>query len=220
MKPRSSMALVATLAATAILPLAAQAQSNSQWDGFYAGLNVGGLWSSTAATINESNISGGFNGVGSGFVGGAQAGYNYMMGPVLLGAEIDFQGSTMSSSLSGGTSMSTIGATATMPWFSTFRVRAGYPVGSAMPYVTGGAVWGNQRLSGYDSATGSFDTSSNFWTYAVGGGVEGKLNERLSAKLEYLWIGTPDTPLSTPATASIDQRSIGNLVRVGLNYRF
>lgn len=221
MRKSSLVAMVATLAAAASLPAVAQAQqANPNWDGFYAGLNVGGLWSSTAATIYESNINGGFNGVGSGFVGGAQAGYNYMMGPVLLGAEIDFQGSTMSSSLSGGTSMSTIGATATLPWFSTFRVRAGYPVGSAMPYVTGGAVWGNQRLAGYDSATGSFDVSNNFWTYAVGGGVEGRLNERLSAKLEYLWIGTPDTPLSTPATASIDQRSIGNLIRVGLNYRF
>jgi hypothetical protein len=116
---------------------------------------------------------------------------------VLLGGEIDFQGSTMSSSLSGGTSMSTIGATATLPWFSTFRVRAGYPVGSVMPYVTGGAVWGHQRLQGFDSATGSFDASNNFWTYTVGGGVEGRISDGLSAKLEYLWIGTPDTPLST-----------------------
>jgi len=220
MKKRSSMALAASLALATALPLTAQAQGNNQWDGFYAGLNVGGLWSSTAATITESNIGGGFNGTGSGFVGGAQAGYNYLVGPVLLGGEIDFQGSTMSSSLSGGTSMSTIGATATLPWFSTFRVRAGYPVGSVMPYVTGGAVWGQQRLAGFDSQFGSFDSSNNFWTYTFGGGVEGKLSERWSAKLEYLWIGTPDTPLSTPATTSVSERSIGNLVRVGFNYRF
>ena len=220
MKKRSSMALAASLALATALPLTAQAQGNNQWDGFYAGLNVGGLWSSTAATITESNIGGGFNGTGSGFGGGAQAGYNYLVGPVLLGGEIDFQGSTMSSSLSGGTSMSTIGATATLPWFSTFRVRAGYPVGSVMPYVTGGAVWGHQRLQGFDSATGSFDASNNFWTYTVGGGVEGRINDRLSAKLEYLWIGSPDTPLSSPGTTNIDQRSIGNLLRVGLNYRF
>ena len=217
---KSSPIALAVLAATTALPLAAHAQSNSQWAGFYAGLNAGGLWSSTSASIVENNSGGGFSGTGSGFVGGAQAGYNYLVGPVLLGGEIDFQGSTMTSSLNGGTSMSTIGATATLPWFSTFRVRAGYPVGSVMPYVTGGAVWGHQRLQGFDSATGSFDASNNFWTYTVGGGVEGRISERLSAKLEYLWIGTPDTPLSTPATASVDQRSIGNLVRVGMNYRF
>ena len=107
-----------------------------------------------------------------------------------------------------------------MPWFSTFRARVGYPVGSVMPYVTGGAVWGHQRLSGFDSQFGSFDSSNNFWTYTFGGGVEGHINDRWSAKLEYLWIGSPDTPLSTPATTSISERSIGNLGWVvGFNYR-
>lgn len=220
MTKRTSIALAAALAVTTVVPLAAQAQSNNVWDGFYAGINVGGLWSSNATSITQSNIGGGFNGVGGGFVGGAQAGYNYLVGPVLLGGEIDFQGSTLNSNVTGGTSMSSINANATLPWFATFRARVGYPVGSVMPYVTGGAVWGNQRLQGWDSATGYFDASNNFWTYTFGAGVEGHINERLSAKLEYLWIGTPDTPLSTPATASADQRSIGNLIRVGLNYRF
>ena len=214
------VAVLAALAATTALPLAAQAQSNSQWEGFYAGLNAGGLWNSTSASIVENNTGGGFNGTGSGFVGGAQAGYNYLIGPVLLGGELDFQGSTMTGGVTGGAGPSFISATSTLPWFATFRARAGYPVGSVMPYVTGGAVWGQQRLAGFDSQFGSFDNSSNFWTYTFGGGVEGKLNERLSAKLEYLWIGTRDTPLSTPATTSMSERSIGNLVRVGFNYRF
>src|SRR6478735_4309450 len=112
MTRRTSIALAATLA-TMALPLAAQAQTNSQWEGFYAGLNAGGLWSSTSASIVENNTGGGFNGTGSGFVGGAQAGYNYLLGPVLLGAEIDFQGSTMNTAVSGGTSMSSINANAT-----------------------------------------------------------------------------------------------------------
>jgi outer membrane immunogenic protein len=220
MKVRSLIILAAAAAVATAAPISVQAQNTNQWSGFYAGLNAGGLWSSTAATINQSNIGGGFNGVGSGFVGGAQVGYNYLIGPVLLGGEIDFQGTTLNTNVTGGTSMSSINANATLPWFSTFRVRAGYPVGGVMPYVTGGAVWGQQRLQGTDSATGYFDASSNFWTYAVGGGVEGHLNDRLSAKLEYLWLGTPDSPLSTPASASVSERSIGNLVRVGVNYRF
>lgn len=223
---RTSIAtLAAVLAATTALPFAAQAQSNnpqsnSQWAGFYAGLNAGGMWSTSQASIVENNTAGGFNGTSSGFVGGAQAGYNYLLGPVLLGGEIDFQGSTMTRGVTGGAGPSSINATQSMPWFATFRARVGYPVGSVMPYVTGGAVWGQQRLSGFDSQFGSFDNSRNFWTYTFGGGVEGKLNEHWSAKLEYLWIGTPDTSLSTPASTSIDERSIGNLVRVGFNYRF
>ncbi len=225
-KRTSIAAAAAILAATTAIPFAAQAQinsqagNNSQWEGFYAGLNAGGLWSSTSASIVENNTGGGFNGTSSGFVGGAQAGYNYLLGPVLLGGEVDFQGSTMTGGVTGGAGPSFISATQSIPWFSTFRARVGYPVGSVMPYLTGGAVWGQQRLAGFDSQFGSFDNSNNFWTYTFGGGVEGHINDRWSAKLEYLWIGTPDTPLSTPASTSISERSIGNLVRVGFNYRF
>ncbi|HZY54644.1 MAG TPA: outer membrane beta-barrel protein [Reyranella sp.] len=221
-KRTSIAAAAAILAATTAIPFAAQAQGNGtdQWSGFYAGLNAGGLWSSTSASIVENNTGGGFNGTSSGFVGGAQAGYNYLIGPVLLGGEIDFQGSTLTGGVTGGAGPSFISATQSIPWFSTFRARVGYPVGSVMPYLTGGAVWGQQRLAGFDSQFGSFDNSNNFWTYTFGGGVEGHINDRWSAKLEYLWIGSPDTPLSTPATTSISERSIGNLVRVGFNYRF
>jgi outer membrane immunogenic protein len=219
-KRNSIAALVAILAATTAIPFAAQAQGNDQWTGFYAGLNAGGLWNSTSASIVENNTGGGFNGTGGGFVGGVQGGYNYLIGPVLLGGEIDFQGSTLTGGVTGGTGSSFINATESIPWFSTFRARVGYPVGSVMPYLTGGAVWGEQTLSGYDSSSGSFNNSNTFWTYTFGGGVEGHINDRLSAKLEYLWIGTPDTPVSTPASSSISERSIGNLVRVGFNYRF
>ena len=221
-KRTSIAAAAAILAATTAIPFAAQAQGNGtdQWSGFYAGLNAGGLWSSTSASIVENNTGGGFNGTSSGFVGGAQAGYNYLIGPVLLGGEIDFQGSTLTGGVTGGAGPSFISATQSIPWFSTFRARVGYPVGSVMPYLTGGAVWGQQRLAGFDSQFGSFDNSNNFWTYTFGAGVEGHINDRWSAKLEYLWIGSPDTPLSTPATTSISERSIGNLVRVGFNYRF
>ena len=142
------------------------------------------------------------------------------MGPVLLGAEIDFQGSTMTSNISGAAGSSIINATATNPWFSTMRVRAGYPVGSVMPYVTGGAVWGRQKLEGNVSDMGYFSASNNYWTYTFGGGIEGQVADRWTMKLEYLYIGTPDTPLSAPATTSINERAIGNVIRVGGNYRF
>jgi outer membrane immunogenic protein len=222
MSKRTSIGVaVATAVALAASPLAAQQLTGSnKWEGFYAGLNAGGLWQTTAATIGENNTVGGFSGQGGGFAGGAQAGYNYLVGPVLIGGEIDFQGSTLTQSITGGAGPSFISATSAIPWFATFRGRAGYTLGSFMPYVTGGGVWGHQSLSGTDSVGGPFSASNNFWTWTVGGGVEGRINDQWSAKLEYLYMGTPDTPLSTPATTSISEHSVGNLVRVGLNYRF
>jgi len=221
MRIRKSIGVaVAAAALLAASPLAAQQANTPKWEGFYAGVNAGGLWQNINASIGENNTVGGFNGNGGGFIGGAQAGYNYLVGPALLGAEIDFQGSTLTSSVTGGAGPSFIGATSAIPWFSTFRARAGYPIGSFMPYVTGGAVWGHQTLSGTDSTNGAFSASNNFWTWTVGGGVEGKLTEQWSTKLEYLYMGTPDTPLSTPASTSITEHSVGNLLRVGLNYKF
>jgi outer membrane immunogenic protein len=211
---------IAAAAVMAASPLAAQQASSSKWEGFYAGLNTGGIWRSTNASIGENNTGGGFNGNGAGWLGGGQVGYNYMVGPMLLGGEVDFQGSTLTQNVTGGAGPSLIGATSALPWFSTFRARAGYPVGSVMPYVTGGAVWGHQSLSGFDSISGPFSASNNFWTWTVGGGVEGKITDQWSAKLEYLYMGTPDTSLSTPATTSITEHSVGNVLRVGLNYKF
>lgn len=222
MTSRKSVGLaLAAGAALLAAPMAAGAQqASSKWEGFYAGLNVGGMWSTTSDAISYSSGGGGLFGTGSGFEGGAQAGYNWLVGPVLLGPEIDFQGSTMTSNINGGAGNSLINATSTTPWYSTMRVRAGVPVGSVMPYVTGGAVWGHQTLQGMDYPNGYFNVSNNFWTYTFGGGIEGHITDNWSTKLEYLWIGSPDTPLSSPATTSISQRAIGNVIRVGVNYRF
>jgi outer membrane immunogenic protein len=209
MTRRTSIALAATLA-TMALPLAAQAQTNSQWEGFYAGLNAGGLWSSTSASIVENNTGGGFNGTGSGFVGGAQAGYNYLLGPVLLGGEIDFQGSTYTAGVNGGGGFGPFSTTERTPWFSTMRARVGYPVGTVMPYLTGGAVWGQRSIDGPISA------SANYWTWTAGGGIEGLVTERWSMKLEYLYMGTPSTSL-LPGN---NETANNNLIRVGVNYHF
>ncbi|MBS0519938.1 MAG: porin family protein [Proteobacteria bacterium] len=220
---KKTIGIAAAAAAIIATPLMAQAQTpaNPYWQGAYGGVNLGGLWNSTNTSIGENNTGGGFTGSSGGFIGGAQIGYNYLLGPVMVGPEIDFQGSTLQTNVAGGAGPSTIAAQYSVPWFSTFRARAGYPVGSVMPYVTGGAVWGRQTLNGYDTAGGGyFNASNNFWTWTIGGGVEGHITDKWSAKLEYLYIGTPDSPLSTPYTTSVTGSPVGNVLRVGLNYKF
>jgi outer membrane immunogenic protein len=77
-----------------------------------------------------------------------------------------------------------------------------------MPYVTGGAVWGQRTIDG------PFANSANYWTWTVGGGVEGMITNRWSTKLEYLYMGTPSVSLLPGETAN------SNLIRVGVNYHF
>lgn len=208
MRMRTTFGLAIAAVVTAAAPVAAQQQPPSaSWSGFYAGLNAGGLFGNTSVPPN-----GGFSGAsgnGGGFAGGAQAGYNYLLGPVILGGEVDFQGSTYAAGLSGGPGpFGNNSATERTPWFSTMRLRAGYAVGSVMPYVTGGAVWGQHSIDG------PFGSSANYWTWTVGGGVEGMISDRWSTKLEYLYMGTPSVSLLPGETAS------GNLIRVGVNYHF
>lgn len=201
-----SLGLAIATTATATTQVAAQ-QANPSWNGFYAGLNAGGMFGNTSASFAGP---GGFSGAGSGFTGGAQAGYNYLLGPVLLGGEVDFQGSTFAAGVNGGSGFGPVNATERTPWFSTMRARVGYPVGSVMPYLTGGAVWGQRTIDGPISA------SANYWTWTAGGGIEGLMTERWSMKLEYLYMGTPSTSLM-PGT---NETANNNLIRVGVNYHF
>jgi outer membrane immunogenic protein len=210
MRKWASLGLAIAITATATTQVAAQ-QANPAWNGFYAGLNAGGMFGSTSTSFVGPAGPGGFSGTGGGFVGGAQGGYNYLLGPVMLGAEIDVQGSTYAAGVNGGNAFGPFGTTERVPWFSTMRARVGYPVGSVMPYLTGGAVWGQRTIDG------PISTSANYWTWTAGGGVEGFLADRWSMKLEYLYMGTPSTSL-LPGTVSESTNS--NLIRVGVNYHF
>src|SRR5687767_10270662 len=130
--------------------------------------------------------------------------------PVVLSGEIDFQGSTFAAGVNGGGAFGPFSTTERMPWFSTMRARVGYPVGTVMPYLTGGAVWGQRSIDGPISA------SANYWTWTAGGGIEGFITERWSMKAEYLYMGTPSTSL-LPGS---NETASNNLVRVGVNYHF
>ena len=173
----TSLGLAIAATAMATTQVAAQ-QASPSWNGFYAGLNAGGMFGNTSGSVAGPAGPSGFSGSGSGFVGGGP------FGP--------------------------FSTTERMPWFSTMRARVGYPVGSVMPYLTGGAVWGQRSIDGPISA------SSNYWTWTAGGGIEGLVTERWSMKLEYLYMGTPSTSL-LPGN---NETANNNLVRVGVNYHF
>ena len=82
------------------------------WTGFYVGVNAGGIWGTGNTTINAFFPATPFGGVvlsnlsrrfvwtpaASGFIGGGQAGYNWQTGMFVLGAETDFDWTSMSKS--------------------------------------------------------------------------------------------------------------------------
>src|SRR5271155_1026364 len=93
------------------------------WSGFYVGGNTGWGWTNNSGTFTSAAGAGSFSGSSNGFLGGAQAGYNWQTGPFVIGAELDFQGTTASGSVNASAG-SAITGTAKTPWFGTLRLDA------------------------------------------------------------------------------------------------
>jgi outer membrane immunogenic protein len=191
------------------------------WTGFYVGANAGWGWANTTGSFTSTAGTGTFSASGNGFVGGGQAGYNWQTGPLVLGVEADFQGTSANGTFSTPTGPA-ISGTAKTPWFGTARARVGYAVDRLMVYATAGGVYGDTSLNGAGPATGSFSSSTTFWSWTAGAGLEYAFYGCWSAKLEYLYVGAPSKfpAMPTVTSASQDNSSNTSIVRLGLNYHF
>ena len=189
------------------------------WTGFYIGANAGWGWTNGSGTFTTPLGADPFTINNNSFLGGAQTGYNWQMGPAVFGAEADFQGTTASGPLSA-TAGPTVSATAKTPWFGTMRGRVGYAMDRVLLYVTGGAVYGNSTWNGTVSSVGSFSSSTTFWTWTAGLGAEMAFWDCWGAKLEYLYVGTPSTTPAVPTVTAVSGNSNTNIIRAGLNYHF
>ncbi len=173
------------------------------WTGFYAGINGGGGFG--RSDFSAPFPTGSFN--TSGGLAGGTLGYNWQMNQLVFGLEGDIDWSNIKGSAAcAGTSCEVRN-----DWLGTARGRLGYAIGRFMPYVTGGAAFGNIKST---VAGGSTNDSKTGWT--LGGGVEYGLAGPWSIKAEYLYVdlGTGGSVLGSSANFR------SNVVRAGVNYRF
>jgi outer membrane immunogenic protein len=178
------------------------------WTGFYIGINGGGgfgrsVWDRT----------GGFNTSG-GLVGGT-LGYNYQVGQAVFGVEGDIDWADINGTTNNACAL---GCKTSDDWLSTVRGRLGYAADRFMPFITGGAAFGDIKTStsGFAGAT---QTNAG-WT--VGAGLEFAIAQNWTAKAEYLYVdlGKFNCGLSCGVTATDNVSFTTNLVRAGVNYRF
>jgi outer membrane immunogenic protein len=208
------------------------------WTGFYVGVNGGYGWGDVE--LQSGTIPGiaGPQNVdveADGFIGGAQAGYNVQLGSFVVGAEADIQYSGVEESRNltiavPGSDITVAGQVeGELEWFGTVRARLGYAIGTVLPYVTGGVLYGDVKGTASGTATGtiggvpvtrteSFSASETFATWVVGAGVEVAFTPNVSFKGEYLYsnIDVDRTISNVPASAELDL----HIVRAGVNYRF
>jgi outer membrane immunogenic protein len=173
------------------------------WTGLYVGINGGaGFGTSDVATVP----SGSFN-TNGGLVGGT-IGYNWQMGQTVFGLEGDIDWSNIrGSGPCGGTTCETRNS-----WLSTARGRIGYAFDRFLPFVSGGAAFGDIQ----NNITGVGATTETRVGWTLGGGVEAAIAGPWSAKIEYLYadLGRGASVLGSDASFKT------NIVRGGINYRF
>ncbi len=197
------------------------------WSGPYAGVNIGGAWGNLNTNDVDGLYSGGaspgqeFGNNSAGVFGGAQLGYNFQRGSLVIGPEVDLGGIDVSNkkwSVPGFADGFDSG------FYADVTGRLGLTVGQGLLYAKGGYVYFSGSDSHFDAAppTSTSTTGLSGWTF--GGGYEYKINPAWSVKGEYLHsdfgINTLyDTNPNCPApTCPIKDGLTLDTLKLGVNY--
>jgi outer membrane immunogenic protein len=254
-------ALVASGSAQAAdLPLkaapAAVPAPGFDWSGIYIGGHIGGGWATN--DLSDPGLSGLFAITGlnipvvqtvdsSGFLGGVQAGWNYQVGRLVLGTEVDFSWADVN-----GTNTATFGIvgagpggpvfnralTANTDWTATSTVRLGYAHDRWMFYSKAGAAFAHTKYASNWTASAGGASAAVFsgtgaqtavgWT--VGFGAEWAFWNNWSAKLEYNFMdfGSKTATINgvigpgvinAPASFGLVNEQTISEVKFGVNYK-
>jgi outer membrane immunogenic protein len=182
------------------------------WTGFYAGIQGGYGWGDS--TWSTSALGTAVSNKPTGYLLGGTVGYNYQTGSFVWGLEGDLAWADIKDSVNCGLGLTCETANR---WLGTARVRVGYAFDRFLPYVTGGAAFGEVRATTTPGGVTAKDTRMG-WT--AGAGLEYAFLGNWTAKIEYLYVdlGSFDTGFTAPILTNVSMKE--NIVRAGLNYRF
>ena len=208
------------------------------WTGIYGGGHLGAglledqVTTTTTTLLQPSGIPTKLSPFG--VIAGAQAGFNYQIQQVVIGAEGTFTWSDISGTQATTSPLPTVSETSisTPRWYATATGKIGFAANDFLFYAKGGAAWMSVNYTQAVS-TGVGNISSQTMTatrsgFTAGGGIEFGMTENLSARLEYDYLNfgtktytfanlnTDPVPLVLPVAI----RSSTSLISVGMNYRF
>ncbi len=156
----------------------------------------------TGYTLNNSTI---FGSRGSNDSFGAYAGFNAQFDDVVLGIEADYTHNSRKSVWTGTATnlltQDTVTATNRTSFenYGTIRARAGYAIGSFLPYVTGGLAIGEANFSQslyrapYPSAPFAQVTTSKMVVgVAAGAGIDYAITPNVMLRAEYQYLNFPE----------------------------
>jgi outer membrane immunogenic protein len=200
------------------------------WAGFYAGLNGGGLWAHSA--ITDVNSFAAFAPPGTvtsintnGFLAGAQLGYTWQASCFIFGLEADggymeLGGNKLLTGTGSGTRVGLKSGA-----YGDVTARIGITYDRALFYAKGGYA-ALEDASSFSTMTAAFSGVSKHTLdsgYAIGAGVEYRIAQGWSAKIEYLHFNFGDslnytTFDSQGRIAQFNQTLRIDTVKAGFNY--
>ncbi|WP_081651894.1 outer membrane protein [Aurantimonas coralicida] len=202
------------------------------WTGGYVGAFGG---AATGDFDYEARSGGNTSGIGvsgGGLFGGAQAGYDYQMGSVVVGgvadiAATDIEADVDTRSATGATTASA-SADSRLKYLGTVRGRVGYAVDRALVYGHGGYAYGKTEAevsstvrTGGVSQTATTRTDSDMkHGYVLGAGAEFKATDTISVLTEYGYHDLGQDRIYSGAGQQIDEDVEFHAVKAGVNYRF
>ena len=164
------------------------------WTGFYIGGNLGGAWA--RGSVNDSLFGLSASSDRSGFIGGGQVGVNYQFSNIVLGAEWDFDWTSLDATGNGRfvPGVGTLQGSANTRWISTLAARFGVVLNNGvLLYGKAGGAWVDNNATITNLNTGASISASNRNSgWVVGGGVEWAIAGNWSAKLEYDFVQLDD----------------------------
>lgn len=189
--------------------------SSYDWSGFYAGIDGGWAWgwshwSDPLAGSSHARSSGGL-------IGG-HLGYNWQQGPVVFGVETDAAWADITGHAGQGMAFCATGpCDMKQNWIGTTRGRVGYAFGYWMPYLTGGAAYGDVQTN---LPWGSASATRVGWS--AGAGLEVGLSRNWSARLEFLHLdlGTASFFNAASGASNVSVPVKDDLIRAGISYHW
>ncbi|MDB5560312.1 MAG: outer rane autotransporter barrel, partial [Enterovirga sp.] len=202
------------------------------WTGISLGGSLGATWGYSHLDITGAGrVSPDY----AGLLVGGQVGADYQFGQVVVG----IAGDAAWSNARGGRGCPNVGALffynceTTTDFLGMATARVGYAWGRSLLYVKGGAAFADLRERAKDNAGNQpllggitlADTTSRPYSamgWAIGAGAEFAVTTNWSVKAEYMHYELERRQLAfqTPGVAPTSAAHDGDLVRVGVNYRF
>ena len=194
------------------------------WTGSYIGISGGGVWGNAKVHNGTTgadetpwfSLNGGLIGI--------TAGSQFQTGIWVLGVEGDT--SVVSANGSSNQLAPNVGFNSEVKerWLSTYRGRIGVAQDNWLFYATAGGAFASLQHNITSPAGVQFSETQWHWGWTVGAGVEVKLSQDWSAKVEYLYVGLQDKSYFNPSpnvAVQNDQRvrPDDHTVRVGVNYK-